>query len=227
MEPKEEQETELEALEAIFNTDFRILEPANDSSGVRFEINLSLEGCVNLQIIFTHSLTYPQTPIQLVVYALDGLSATNRKNLQTYLDEYAENNIDQCVAYDICQNAQEWVIKNQNSSINGTNINQSTNSVLQEDQDSQFETRDVTQQEKVEVILRKAVGTPVTVESFSAWRQKFTTEIQAMKTPEQIRRESNPKQTGRQLFENKSTVVSAESESFWEAEAEMIESGAT
>lgn len=225
MEPKEEQETELEALEAIFDSDFRILEPPNDSSGARFQINVS-EASVNLQIIFTHSLNYPQTPIQLVVYALDGLSATNRKNLQSYLDDYAENNLELPVAYDVCQKAQDWVLNSLNSSTNGNANNQSKNAVLQEDQDSQFETRDVTQQEKVEVISRKAVGTPVTVESFSAWREKFTQEIQALRTPEQIKREANPKQTGRQLFESRSTVVSAESESFWEAEAEMIESGA-
>lgn len=216
MEHHEDQAEELEALEAIFDTDFRLLQPPCDSCGARFEIDLvdDLSETVKLRIIFTHTSQYPAEPLSLVVHALEGLSTPRRKDLQIYLESVAKDCIEVPCAYTICEKAKEWIEENV------------VGNIVEDDEDepsTKFETLDSTQDEKVEVISNKAVGTPVTVKSFAAWREEFLNELDTGKSKEQAEKEKNTKVTGRVFFESRTIVVSVESESFWECEAMAAE----
>lgn len=219
MDPKEEQAAELEALEAIFDADFRLVEPATDSSGARFEIDLNddVTQSVKLRLIFSHTLGYPEEPLQLVVHALEGLSTPRRKMLQTHLEQVARDNTNMPCAYTICEAAKDWT---------SDNVIGKVAEEEDEDNPTKFETLDSTQHEKVEVISSKAVGTPVSVETFSEWRRQFMLEIDEVKSKEQLDRESNAKMTGREFFESKNVVVTVEGESFWEQEAMAAEATA-
>lgn len=222
MEPKEEQDNELLALEAIFPDEFRILEPASDSDGSRFEIDVvdDTSGTVQLKLIFTHTTKYPEEPIAIVVHALEGLTTPNRKKLQTFLVHKAKENAEICMpaAFNLCEDAKQWL---RDHVVGEPEIDEQ----LELEQAKQFETIDSSLEEKVEVVSSKAVGTPVTPESFLEWQATFLAEKEAEKTKERLAMESNRKMTGRQLFESKTVVVSADSESFWEAEASQLASG--
>lgn len=216
MDLGEEQSNELEALEAIYDADFRIAEPPSKRSGARFEIELDdVAQDVKLRLVFTHSLDYPDSPLELVVYALSGLSTHRRQDLQSFLEKIAQDNVGIPCAYTLCQSAQEWVEENITGAVEDDRGNES-------DENSKFETLDATLVDKVEVISSKAIGTPVTVESFSGWREKFTEELESQRTKEELEMQSSKKITGREFFENKTVVVSAESESFWEQEVDQM-----
>lgn len=215
MDAREEQDAELEALEAIYDQDFRVIEPATTNTPSRFEIDIEDDAGagIKLRLSFTYTIQYPEEPLIVVVHALEGLSAVHRKKLQTYLEEVAAENMQMPCVHTICDQAREWLMD--------TVIGKETRE-MDEEENRKFETLDSTQTDKVEVISSKAVGTPVTVESFAEWREKFLQEMETLKSKEQLGRESNTKMTGRQLFESKTIVVSAESESFWEAEASQV-----
>lgn len=212
MGAREEQDTELEVLQAIYDQDFRVIESATASTTARFEIDVSddADAGIKLRLNFTYTPQYPEEPLIVVVHALEGLSTTHRKKLQAYLEEVTRENIHMPCVHTICDQAKEWLVDNV---IGKGHIE------ADEEEERKFETLDTTQTDKVEVISSKAVGTPVTVDSFREWREKFMQETEALKGEEELEKEANKKITGRQLFESKTIVVSAESESFWEAEA--------
>lgn len=220
MDPAEEQIAELEALEAIFASDFRIVKEPCSREGARFEIDLvdDVTESVRFRLIIAHTRGYPQEPPGLVVHSIDGMSTSRRKELQSHLEYvakgYAEDHMPS--AFSLCEAAKEWVT---------THVVGHTEEEEEDrhESDSKFETLDATQEDKVEVISSKAMGTPVTVESFMAWREKFLEELENAKSVRQIQKETNTKLTGREFFESKTIVVTAESESFWENEASLYE----
>lgn len=212
-EHEEETNAELEALEAIFDTDFVIVEPASSASGARFEISLS-DADVVLRLVFTHPRHYLEEPIAVVVHALEGLSSPRRKQLQLFLEAEAAANVGFPVAFALSEAARGWLAEHV--------IGKPKEADGDDDEDAgKFETLDV-QGEKVEVIASKAIGNPVTVESFAVWREQFMAEIAGKKSNEQLQREQNTKLTGRQMFESKLAAVSVEA-GLWEAEAEGAE----
>lgn len=212
MGAREEQDTELEVLEAIYDEDFRVIEPATANNSARFEIDVrdDVDAGIKLRLSFTHTPQYPEEPLIVVVHALEGLSTTHRKRLQTHLEEATRENVHMPCVHAICDQAREWLV---NNVIGKEQIEN------EEDDERKFETLDATQGDKVEVITSKAVGMPVTIDSFREWRENFTQEMESLKGKEELEKDANKKLTGRQLFESKTIVVSAESESFWEAEA--------
>lgn len=219
MDPNEEQDVELEALEAIFAHEYHLLEPPSASIGARFEIDIEddTSHTVKLKLSFTHTKNYPEEPIIVVAHALEGLTTPSRKKLQDHLEAMAKENaaVRNPSVFTLCEDAKQWLRDN----VVGEVV---IDEDVQREEAKKFETFDSTQEEKVEVISSKAVGTPVTRESFPIWQAKFLAGKAAQKTKEQLARETNVKMTGRQLFESKTVVVSAESESFWEAEASQL-----
>lgn len=217
MDPKEEQATELEALEAIFASEYHLLESPSESLGARFEIDVEddISHSVKLKMSFTHTKKYPEEPIIVVAHPLQGLTTPNRKKLQLFLEGKAEENADLAMpcAFTLCEEAKDWLRDN----VVGQPV---VDEEHEREMAKKFETFDASLEEKVEVIQSKAVGTPVTVESFSVWQAEFLVEMEAKRSA-RVASEPNLKMTGRQQFESK-IILSAESESFWEAEANEL-----
>lgn len=210
-EAREEQEQELEALEAIFADEFRLLDAACGTSGARFEVDLTEAGgasVVKLRLVFTHALLYPDEALHVVAHVLEGLGGPLRKRLQVRLEAVCGDNLGGVAVYTVCEAAREWVLER-------VGVEEE-----EEEEEGRFETFDGSRKEKVEVIGSKAVGTSVTVEGFAEWRAGFEKEMEGLKSAEERAKElGGGKLTGREMFERKVVVVSAESEAFWEAEA--------
>lgn len=215
MDPAEDQAAELEALEAIFMDEFKLTDPPSESRGARFEIALICDAApdVEVQMGFEHALDYPESPLVVSATTLSGLSAPRRKAVQAMADACAEENIGIPSAFTVCEAVKAWIEEN-------VGAGGEEDEEEEEEEGNMFETRDVTLAAKVEVIASKAIGTPVNPESFATWREGFLAELEAKKTAEEKAKENDPRPTGRQLFEDKKAVVSGESESFWEQEAE-------
>lgn len=221
MDPNEEQATELEALEAIFASEYQLLQGPSESLGARFEIDVEddISHTVKLKLSFTHTTNYPEEPIIVVAHALEGLTTSSRKILQEFLVQKAKDNAEMAMpcAFTLCEETKDWLRDNV---VGQPEVDED----YEREMAKKFETFDSSQEEKVEVIHGKALGTPVTVESFTAWQADFIAKMVAKRSKEAAL-EVNLKMTGKQQFESKS-VLSPESESFWEAEANQLTSGA-
>lgn len=223
MNAKEEQEAELEALEAIFAEEFRVLEQQS-TDGARFEIDLvdDVSETVRFRLVITHTHEYPaQVPV-VVVHAIEGLPTSKRKQLQNHMEkeakEFAKDNM--ASAFSLCESAKEWVGIHVVGTVEKDKFADDTDD---DGNKGRFETLDATQGEKVEVISSKAMGTPVTVESFEIWQLQFLANVHEMKVENKVTKNVNNKMSGREFFESKAVVVSSESESFWENEASLFE----
>lgn len=230
-EAREEQAAELEALEAIFgDEDFQLLD-ADGNGCARFQVELSDDddggNGLRVRLIFTHTPTYPRESIHVVAHPLSGVSAPGRKQLQTHLEEVASNSIDMPAAFTLCEAARDWMAEHGSGGAGTENsVGGGYKTAGNDDEDdNKFETIESTQTEKVEVVSSKAIGTPVTVESFATWREAFVKLMDEKKSQAQRERErdAGSKLSGREFFESRTVVVSAESASFWESEANQLE----
>jgi RWD domain/DRG Family Regulatory Proteins, Tma46 len=216
MDAAEEQAAELDALEAIFMGEYSLSAPASAARGAAFSVALAPDAApdLRLRLDFEHPPRYPDAVLVVTVHALAGLSAPRRKAVQAAAEKCAAENVGMPSVFSVCEGVKEWVEMNIGEGEEEEDV--------QVDDGGLFETRDVTLAAKVEVIASKAIGTPVTPETFAEWRERFMAEVEQAKTAEERRREADPRPTGRELFErSKAAVVSGESESFWEQEAEV------
>jgi hypothetical protein len=215
MDPAEEQAAELEALEAIFMDDFVLLEGANAARGARFDISVESDAAKGVKLVasFEHPKNYPDEPIIVTVNSTGHLSAASRKELQAHVQKVAVENVGIPSVFTVCEEMKVWA---------GEHLGDADDATDSDTDGAEFETRDTQAQPKVDVVSSKAIGTPVTVESFMAWREKFLEEMERAKSAEARAKEASTKLTGRELFEQSKAVVSADSESFWEQEAETF-----
>lgn len=208
MEFAEEQAEEVEALEAIFEEEFHLEDPPSETTGARFRVNVS-EGDARVRLSFAHPPDYPASATSVTVLALDGVSAPQRRALQTALAQSAADAVPGPAAYTVCDAAREWLAA----------ADPSAGEDEEEDVAGKFETIDAAAATAVERVAAKALGTPVTPESFAEWATKFRTEMEEKKGKVEVVGE---KMTGRAMFEAKMADVGADAE-LWELEADAFD----
>ncbi|KAL6996364.1 hypothetical protein U1Q18_006493 [Sarracenia purpurea var. burkii] len=193
----QEQEMEIEALEAILMDDFKEIhssESGLNTSNRCFQITLSPQDDdadestatpVCLALIFSHTEKYPDEPPLLNVKSLKGIQAVDLKNLKEKLDQEASENLGMAMVYTLVTSAKEWLCE-------------------RFAQDAGMENTDDEETTKDEIIVPH--GEPVTVDTFLAWREKFEAELaleRAKLMPESaLSAPKEKKLTGRQWFES-------------------------
>lgn len=165
---KQEQEMEIEALQAILMDDITELDSAE--SGLKtnfpcFQITISpkdddeeepTDVPVRLAIIFAHTDNYPDEPPLLEVRSLRGVKAHELKDLKKKLDEEAMENVGMAMMYTLVTSAKEWFRERYNQDL---------------DSDTDAESGGEAKDEVIE-----PHGEAVTVETFLAWRERFEAE---------------------------------------------------
>ncbi|PRQ51260.1 putative ubiquitin-conjugating enzyme/RWD [Rosa chinensis] len=194
---EQEQEMEIEALEAILMDDFK--EIHSGESGLNatkrcFQITLSplddeadelTTAPVQLGLIFSHTEKYPDEPPLLNVRSLRGIQGEHLRILREKLQQEASENLGMAMIYTLVTSAKEWLSE-------------------QYGQDTSIEDAIAEEAAKDDIIVPH--GEPVTVETFLAWREMFEAELaleRAKLMPESAL--SAPKEkrlTGRQWFES-------------------------
>lgn len=192
---EQEQEMEIEALEAILMDDIEEIDSSATSwntSSRCFQITITPMGDdedepteipVRLALLFAHTPQYPEEPPLLSVRSLQGVKPADVVELQTQLEHEAEQNLGMAMLYTLATSAKEWL---RDKYGNVENL---------EDDDEE--------EEKEEVI--EAHGLPVTVDTFVQWREQFEAE-QALELAKLLPDSSlilnkEKKMTGRQWFE--------------------------
>jgi len=218
MSSREEQEQELEALEAIFEGEFVLLDGGNaDASGstARFQIALNDDSVsIKSRLVIKFSEAYPDEIPEISLLVDQGMSERKRAQLQEQIVKEAESQLGMPMVYALHSFAKEWIT---------ANIVASSGVLESETSEISFETRDLEAEKRSEASNMKFHGTPVTKETFEEWAAAFQKEQNAKAHIANASEENTePRLTGRQLFEMNKAVVTEDSSSFWEEEAEAF-----
>lgn len=210
MDVGEECAEELEAMCAIFGDDYELLQDSGEG-GAKFNVRVRSDQGVSILLCFQHVSGYPDAAcIVATVRVEQGLRGAERTALQRALNEAAINAVGAPSAFVIVEAAREWLDADHPADDHA-------------DDDNRFETVDAKARAAVEVIAAKAIGTPVTAESFAQWHAKFVEEMR-LKRGEGVETDTVQKMTGRAMFEARAVnVVNPTSESFWEAAADAYD----
>nr|GMC78154.1 RWD domain-containing protein 1 isoform X1 [Ipomoea batatas] len=183
---------EIEALEAILMDDFKEIHPGESglsTSSRCFQIAISPQVYIlfkfRLALIFSHTEKYPDEPPLLNVQSLKGIHSGDLKILKEKLEQEATENLGMAMIYTLVTSAKEWLSE-----------------LFAQDGDDENAGED--EVAKDEVIVPH--GEPVTVETFTAWRERYEAELaleRAKLMPDSAL--SAPKEkrlSGRQWFES-------------------------
>ncbi|WCJ39599.1 Ubiquitin-conjugating enzyme family protein [Euphorbia peplus] len=193
----QEQEMEIEALEAILMDEFKEIhssESGLNTSNRCFQITIipqddedesSTDIPVQLALIFSHTEKYPDEPPLLNVQSIRGIQGSDLKILKEKLEQEASENLGMAMIYTLVSSAKDWLSENYG----------------QDDEGDEYIDE---QAVKDEVIVPH--GEPVTVDTFLAWRERFEAELaleRAKLMPESALTVTKEKKlTGRQWFES-------------------------
>ncbi|KAJ4957798.1 hypothetical protein NE237_024909 [Protea cynaroides] len=194
----QEQEMEIEALQAILMDDFREIgspESGLNTSNRCFQITLCPQDDddadeltttpVQLALIFSHTEKYPDEPPFLNVKSIRGIQFEDVKILKSKLEQEASENLGMAMVYTLVTSAQEWLSER---------YGQHAGIVDSDEEDTA----------KDEIVVPH--GEPVTIETFLAWRERFEAELaleRAKLMPESaLAITKDKKLTGRQWFES-------------------------
>lgn len=205
---KEEQELELEALTSIYPDEFCLIE----SDPCCFQVSIACEPekpededcrvCATLQ--FTYVDTYPDDSPVIEVPTYEGLNDEDAQDLQAFLDQEAQDNLGMAMVFTLVSAAQEKL-----------------NEFMDKSKNRKEEEKLKKEREAEEAERKRFTGTPVTLETFVAWRTAFEQEMmQSKKTKEG---NFKGKLTGRQLFEQDASMENSDA-AFLEGEVKVDES---
>nr|CAG4641259.1 EOG090X0F6V [Eulimnadia texana] len=189
---KEEQLGEIGALESIYPDELEIL---NDDPYHEFTINVKSEehGGENevqyaCKLKFVYTKTYPEEPPVIDVLDEEGMDDEQALRLKEHLEKEAEDNLGMVMVFTLVSSANEWLEKERVAEIQ-----------RKEDEKERLK------QEAEEAEKRKFMGTPVSIENFLAWKEKFDAEMRALKMKD-IKEDKEKKATGRELFMRDQTL---------------------
>ncbi|KAL6884567.1 hypothetical protein ACP4OV_010503 [Aristida adscensionis] len=201
---EQEQEMELEALQAILMDDIKEIDPSESSLGTParcFQILLSPQDDdfdesvhvpVQLALIFAHTEKYPDEPPLLSVKSVRGIKPEDLAALKEKLDQEASENLGMAMVYTLVSSAKEWLSEKYGQNAGDEELGE-------------------TEAEEEEVIVPH--GEAVTVETFLAWRERFEAELalqRAKLMPDSaLTAPKEKKLTGRQYFESGRHAVTA------------------
>lgn len=216
MDHCEEQEMEAEALEAIFDTAFRIVKPDQpfvwsvkllpvDCDGDEEEE--AKQNHVALNLIVTLPLDYPDSLPELDVEIIKGLAEEQRRMILDLATDEAESNAGMPAVYAVCEAVKGWLADNNVRGQDDTSMYAQMMRRAKEEErskaqaervfESQKKKEELTEAEKEEaaVLKRRAEGTPCNAESFAAWLIKFEEEMELRDAEKAKENESSKKKT--------------------------------
>ncbi|XP_057455266.1 uncharacterized protein LOC130746602 [Lotus japonicus] len=192
----QEQEMEIEALEAILMDEFKEIhsgESGLSTSNRCFQIKIAqdedgdmpISYPAQLGLIFAHTERYPDEPPLLNVTSLQGIPPEDLRAVKEKLQQEASENLGMAMIYTLVTSAKEWLDER----------------FCQDSGDVSAEAEEAA---KEDIVVPH--GEPVTVETFLAWRERFEAELaleRAKLMPESALAVSKEKKlSGRQWFES-------------------------
>lgn len=196
----EEQEQELEALEAIYPNEITVI--CKEAGDLRFTILLSCndennskpdeddEGTNTFSVLIEFLLpeNYPYEVPSILILESAKLMPADEEELLQLMNREAVQNQGSVMIFTLVSIASEWLVRR-----------------MEEDAQRKQEAEDRRKQEIEEAENKKFEGTRVTVESFMKWKLEFDAEMFLLKK-KKLEKEKSSKLTGRELFEKDQTL---------------------
>ncbi|XP_024516442.1 RWD domain-containing protein 1 isoform X2 [Selaginella moellendorffii] len=161
MDYAQEQEMEVEALQAILMDDIQVLETDGlDTQSPSYQIKITSEDegeTAQVNLIFAHTPNYPDEPPLLDVRGGKGVRDSEAKELKQKLQAEATENLGMAMMYTLATSAKEWLSLR----------------FAQEDEGSG---EDEEEAPGIDEVVEPH-GEVVTVETFVAWRERFEAEL--------------------------------------------------
>ncbi|XP_024530121.1 RWD domain-containing protein 1-like isoform X2 [Selaginella moellendorffii] len=157
MDYAQEQEMEVEALQAILMDDIQVLE---DTQSPSYQIKITSEDegeAAQVNLIFAHTPNYPDEPPLLDVRSGKGVRDSEAKELKQKLQAEATESLGMAMMYTLATSAKEWLSLR----------------FAQEDEGSG---EDEEEAPGIDEVVEPH-GEVVTVETFVAWRERFEAEL--------------------------------------------------
>lgn len=174
---------------------FRIaIAPQGDEDALPSEYPLHIE------LVFSHTPSYPDEPPLLKARGLRGFSDVDIEGLQSLLEEMIKENLGMAMIYTLITFAQEW-------------LNEFSARSAEPVYDPEIERKRALEAEEARIAELRRHGTPVTPETFEAWRRKFEQEsaLDQLKIGE-VQVAGPGRMTGRQWFQQGDGLNAAEEE---------------
>ncbi|XP_050314377.1 RWD domain-containing protein 1 [Anthonomus grandis grandis] len=191
MDFKEEQKSEIEALESIYYGDFEIIsvEPYKFSIPIKTDDydpgnNVGL----SCNLVVTYTPKYPEEAPLIELENAENFHEGFEDKLAQHLHEQVAENLGMVMVFTLVSSAQEWLHEK-----------------YEEDKKAKEERAALLQKQQEEAEQKKFEGTRVTIESFLKWRQQFEEEFGIDKKRELAEKEGR-KLTGRELFMTDNTL---------------------
>ncbi|DAZ95872.1 TPA: hypothetical protein N0F65_009074 [Lagenidium giganteum] len=223
---KEEQEMEVEALESIYMDEFKKL--TEDPLSYQVHIVPNQDGQNNHVAVVLKCMipaTYPDVEPQLELIVERGLSDTQYKEVKQILvsqvlqsivcnlclpkigrltmvvnDQVAEN-VGMAMIYTLCEAVREYLVENNIAGNDGSEYHEMMRRMDQKKKKDDHAMAAVHAENAAKAETKRAfVGTPVTVETFNAWKTAFEAEIMMSKAKVTVKDEATAKLTGRMLW---------------------------
>ncbi|EDO46739.1 predicted protein, partial [Nematostella vectensis] len=210
---EEEQRHEIEAIESIYPEEFTII---SESAPHSFQIHLE-SSCedkedntiitVSVQLQFTFVEKYPDEPPVVEVTSSEGLEDDDINQLTELLVQQSEENLGMVMVFTLVSCAQE-------------KLEEIAEGIKKHRQEERIRK----QKEVEEAEKRKFTGTPVSKESFAAWKMKFDLEMAEKNKGKTVSQHAfcSLILAGRKLFEMDASLVNSDS-AFLEGEPADVE----
>jgi hypothetical protein len=194
----EEQENEIQALEAIYPNE---LEVVSKSPETRFTIAVRTDQSYDeeddeyeVTLLFGYTKRYPEEVPSIQVEDSKNVDESDESELIEHLTATAEQSTGMVMVFILVSEALEWLNRRKD-----------------ELKLKRVENEERLKKEKEEAEFKRFEGTRVTVETFLAWKQVFDKEM-AFLRKDQIARDAlmSKKPTGRELFEKDKTLIESD-----------------
>ncbi|CAI5732606.1 unnamed protein product [Hyaloperonospora brassicae] len=213
---------EVEALEAIYMDDFTKLSEVPLVYQVHVVPNQDGENnFVALLLKAEIPETYPDAMPKLEVVVEKGLADRQVKEVKDLLDQQVNENMGMAMMYTLSEAVREYLVDNNREGNDGSEHQEMLRRMEQKKKtEEKVEANKLEQATADEELNQREVhGTPVTVETFAAWKEKFTVEMQSTKKVS-LKDEATAKLTGRQLWQTGLVTEEDEGESDHEVECD-------
>ncbi|XP_070568312.1 RWD domain-containing protein 1-like [Ptychodera flava] len=197
---QEEQNNEIEALASIYPDEFTVLSTEPHCFEIRLKSDNADEDdedtVVQATLQVTYTPTYPDESPDIEVTFSSNLDDEDLTSLLNLCQEQAEENLGMVMVFTIVSAVQE-------------KLNEKVDLLKKQILEEEERAEEAKKAKEEAEMAKKFVGTPVTIETFLAWKSKFDQE----KTSSRKNLDSNEdskKLTGRQLFEEDNTLDDSE-----------------
>ncbi|CAI5727880.1 hypothetical protein KXD40_005709 [Peronospora effusa] len=212
---------EVEALESIYMDDF--IKLSDEPLTYQVHVVPNQDGENNFVALLLKAEipeTYPDVEPKIEIVVKKGLIDSQVKEIKQLLDQQVQENMGMAMMYTLSEAVREYLVENNREGNDGSEHQEMLRRMEQKKKkDDKVEADKQEEANASEEEKRREIhGTPVTVETFAAWKAKFDMEMQGTKKIS-LKDEATAKLTGRQLW--KTGLVTEDDAEEAEAEVEV------